>query len=378
MKLVTLATLVLLSLTLVFASFYLDVSTVKVGETNYIVYEFGPEFNIGPVLIGLTLTTYTSDISTGTFYFGTPSTTPSTNIIDGLNITALGLDLGTVWFRYGQMQQLTYGMGLVMNGYYLPRTRTLDLGARLDNFKISAHVPYEIKQLTTLNIQPSDSVYSALILIPLLGLDLSVYGVMETDERAQLQHALGTALTKNILGFSVGVEAATQFWKSGQMSYGGFAGLFGDFGIFQLVAGPYYASDGFVVWLLNREYGNLRYTYDPSNYSQRAGYIVRASLNVQSYGRLVVSLSGDFQSNPTLIGEGYLRIPQVGGTNGLILYAYMFDNTPFGNGQLLDENTSARITMAYPLLDNLFAGIKYTWNGSEFQQTAFVGGMVNF
>lgn len=58
--------------TLVFSSFYLDVSTVKFGDTNYIVYEFGPEYSLGQMLIGLTLTTYTSDFSAGTFYFGYP------------------------------------------------------------------------------------------------------------------------------------------------------------------------------------------------------------------------------------------------------------------------------------------------------------------
>lgn len=364
--------------TLVFSSFYLDVSTVKLGETNYVVYEFGPEFSLGPMLIGLTLTTYTSDLSVGTFYFGYPSDNPSENIIDGLNITALGLDLGTFWFRYGQMQPLTYGMGLIMNGYHIPKSRVLDFGVRMNDLKISVHVPHEIRQLTTFKIQRSDSVYSTLVVLPLLGLDFSVYGIAETEELAELQYALGVALTKNVFGFSVGVEAATQIWKDGQTSYGAFAGLFGDFGTFQLVAGPYYASDGFAVWLFDREYAKLRHTYDPSAISRNVGYIVRTALNVQPYGKLVISLMGDFGEKLTLTGEGYLKIPELGGTNGLILYFYVFDNTPFENGQILDESTSARITIAYPLVNNLFAGIKYVWNGSQFQQMPFVGGILNF
>jgi len=364
--------------TLIFSSFYLDVSTVKLGETNYIVYEFGPEFSLGPMLIGLTLTTYTSDLSAGKFYFGYPSDNPSEHIIDGLNIAALSLDLGTFWFRYGQMQPLTYGMGLIMNGYHIPKSRVLDFGVRMNDLRVFVHVPYEIRQLTTFKIQQSDSVYSTLVVLPLLGLDFSVYGIAETEELAELHYALGVALTKNVFGFSLGVEAATQIWKNNQTSYGAFAGLFGDFGNFQLVAGPYYASNGFAVRLFDSEYAKLKHTYDPSAISKNVGYIVRGALNVQPYGKLVISLTGDFGEKLILTGEGYLRVPEVGGTNGLVLYLYVFDNTPFENGQIFDESTSARITIAYPLVDHLFAGIKYVWNGSQFQQMAFVGGMLNF
>jgi hypothetical protein len=364
--------------TLTFSEFYLNVSTVNIGQENYMVYEFGPEFTVGPVTLGVSLTTYASDLTTGNFYFGTPGVSQSTNIVDGLNITALGLDLGTFWFRYGNMKQITYGMGFVFNGYYLPNTKVIDGGIRIGDLNASVHVPYELKQLSTFSFGPSDTLYAANISTKLLVFDLSAFGGMELSENSKLQNIAGVSLTMPALGFSIGAEADVQMWRDSTLGYGGFAGIFGDFGMFQLVAGPYYSSNGFAAWLIGKNYAELRDSIDPRNYSMQMGYIAKASLTFEPYGKIVLGLKGDFDGNFTLSGEGMVNIPAVAGTNGLVLYGYLFDDTPFSSGNILDNDTVARLTIAYPVFGNFYAGIKYIWNGTEFAQTAFVGGNSNF
>ncbi|MCX7653207.1 MAG: hypothetical protein N2Z58_00795 [Fervidobacterium sp.] len=373
--------LIVLLTGVLFSQFYLNVGTVKVNDVNYMVYEFGPEFTIGPVLLGVTLQTYTSDLSTGQFYFGAPgSQPPSTNIIDGINIVSFGLDLGAFWFRYGSMKQITYGMGFVFNGYFVPNTHVLDAGLRLGNLNTSVHVPYRLKQLSNFSFEQSDSLYTANVSTKLLFFDLSLFGGMEVDEDAAFQYIAGASLTVPFLGFSLGTEADIQMWRNGKIGYGAFGGLFGDFGVLQIVAGPYYASDGFLPWALGKNYPNIRKSaeFKPENYNEEMGYIVKIGFTLEPYGKILAGLKGDFQGNWLLNGEGVIKIPAVAGTNGLVLYGYLYDNTPFQNGQILDTNSDARLTIAYPLLNNFFAGVKYIWNGSNWIQTPFVGGFANF
>ncbi|HCI28798.1 MAG TPA: hypothetical protein PKI14_00885 [Fervidobacterium sp.] len=371
-----------------FAGFYLNVGSVQIGSDNYLVYEFGPEFTIGPLTLGLTLTTYATDLTTGQFYFGAPSLEPSSNIVDGINIASLGLDFGTYWFRYGSMKPLTYGMGFTFNGYSNPQARVFDTGVRTGALQASVHLPYELVELTTFTYEQSDSLYTASTVLQLAGLDLSLFGGMETYEAPEtvssipLQYAGGVSVTKSILGFSVGAELGAQMWKDGTLGYGAFAGIFGDFGIFQLVAGPYYTLDGFSAWLVDKNYHKVLTSpgFGPENYPSEIGYIARIGLTTSSYGKVVVSLKGNFEGDVLLAGEGQINIPAIGGTNGLVLYGYLYDSTPFENGQFLDSDSSVRITIAYPAFENFYVGIKYVWNGNdnEWLQTAFVGGSTNF
>lgn len=365
----------------VFSQFYLNVGTVKVGDTNYMVYEFGPEFTIGPVLLGITLRTYSSDLSTGQFYFGAPgSESPSTNIVDGINIISFGLDFGTFWFRYGAMKPLTYGMGFVFNGYFVPNIRVLDGGIRLGTLNASVHVPYQIQQLSNFTFEQSDSLYTANLSTKLAIFDLAVFGGMENNENVPVQYVAGASLTLPFLGFSLGAEADIQTWRDGTMGYGAFGGLFGDFGMLQIVAGPYYASDGFSPWLIGKSYPTVKSSseFESGNYKQQLGYIAKAGLVLEPYGKALIGVKGDFEGKLLFSGEGLITIPAVAGTNGLVLYGYLYDNTPFEGGQILDANSDARVTIAYPIFNNFYAGVKYIWNGTDWNQTAFVGGSANF
>ena len=384
--LVVTAFVLLLFATLSFSEFYLNVGSLQIGSNNYMVYEFGPEFTIGPLTLGLTLTTYATDLTTGQFYFGAPSLAPSQNIIDGINITSLGLDFGTFWFRYGNMKPLTYGMGFVFNGYSNYHARVVDAGVRMGSLQLSAHVPYQLTQLTTFTFEQSDSLYTVNAVMPVAGLDLSVFGGMDTYEVPEtvastpVQYVGGVSLTKNIFGFSIGAEVDGQMWKDGTLGYGAFAGAFGDFGAFTLVAGPYYATDGFSAWLVDKNYHNALTSpnFGPENYPSSMGYIARAGLTISPYGKVVASLKGDFEGNMLFTGEGQVTIPAVAGTNGLVIYGYLYDPTPFAAGQFIDTDSNVRLTIAYPAFQNFYAGIKYIWSGSDWLQTAFVGGSANF
>lgn len=362
-----------------FPNFFVDISTTQVDGKHYTVYEFGPEFTLGPVLIGFTLTTY-PDFDTGVFYYGRPTAgaTPSTNIFDGLNITALGLDLGTVWFRYGRMFPLTYGMAFVVNGYQAPNVRTVDGGVRLGGLSVSVHVPYQLRNLSGLQFDKSDSVHALNAVVPFGALRLSAYGVLDDENGAPIKYFAGSAITIEFLGLSIGAEGGAQIWKDDKVSFGGFAGIFGNFGVVSLVAGPYYASDGFVPWILDKNYRVSKPTLTYSAFEETLGYIFRIGLTVEPYGKVVMSLKGNFNGGTSLNGEGVIRIPALGGTNGLVLYGYLYDNTPFEGGRFLDGDTSARLILAYPLLDNLFAGVRYVWNGAEFTNSAFLGTAASF
>lgn len=378
---------VVLFATLSFAEFYLNVGTVQIGNENYMIYEFGPEFTVGPLTLGLTLTTYATDLTTGSFYFGYPgSSAPSTNILDGINITAFGLDLGNIWFRYGRMRPITYGMGFIFSGYSNPNARTLDAGIRMGMLSASAHVPYQLAQLSTFTFTQSDSVYTAVVSSKVSLFELSVYGGVDMDGLKEdavatpLTYAAGVSLTTNVLGFSVGAEAGAQMWKDGTTGYGAFGGIFGDFGVLQFVAGPFYASDGFKPWLISRNYGfeKSQPDFGPDKYKSDLGYIANLALTFSPYGKVAVLLKGNFEGNMTLSGEGLINIPAIGGTNGLVLYGYLYDETPFENEQFFDDNTQARLTIAYPVFSGFYAGVKYIWEDSQWKQTAFVGGTANF
>jgi hypothetical protein len=371
-----------------FADFYLNVGTVPIGNQNYMVYEFGPEFTIGPVTLGITLTTYATDLTTGQFYFGYPgSGNPSTNIIDGLNITSLGLDFGNFWVKYGQMRPITYGMGFVFKGYLNPQARTVDFGLRFGRESVSVHVPYQIAQLTNLTFVESDSLYTAVAKSRILFFDLSVFGGVDMSSFATntassnpLSYAAGISLTNEILGFNIGAEADIQSWKDGTLGYGAFGGVFGNFGMLEILAGPYLVSDGFSPWLISKNYRAIKSESDfgPEKYKADMGYIASVGLTVSPYGKAVVFLKGNFDGDMTLSGEGLINIPAIGGANGLVLYGYIYDENPFEGGQVLDSNTIARLTLAYPVFGNFFAGVKYVWENLEWKQTAFVGGAANF
>lgn len=370
-----------------FANFYLNVGTVQIGNDNYMVYEFGPEFSIGPVTLGFTLTTYATDLTTGNFYFGYPGlSAPSTNIIDGINITALGLDLGNVWFRYGRMKPITYGMGFIFSGYSNPSARTVDAGIRLGSLNASAHIPYQMAQLSTFTFTQSDPLYTAIVSSKISLFELSLFGGVDMDGLKEdavatpLTYAAGVSMTTNVIGFVLGTEAGAQIWKDGTVGYGAFGGIFGDFGMLQFVAGPFYASDGFKPWLISRNYTfeKLQPDFGPEKYKSDVGYIANLALTFTPYGKVVILLKGNFEGNMTLSGEGLINIPAIGGTNGLVLYGYLYDDTPFKEGQILDSDTLARITIAYPVFGSFYAGVKYIWQDNEWKQTAFVGGTANF
>lgn len=362
-----------------FSQFYLNVSTVQVNSQTYMVYEFGPEFTLGPVLIGVTLTTYATDLTSGQFYFGTPGAgQPSTNIVDGLNIISLGLDLGTFWFRYGHMKPITYGMGFVFNGYKAPNSRTLDTGLRMGTSQVSVHIPYELRQLSTFSFQQSDSLYSANVNTKLLMFDLSIFGGFENDENLPLQYAAGASLTLPVLGFSVGIEGGALMWRDGKSGYGLFGGIFGDFGALQVVAGPYFSTEYFKPWLIGKSYYDFKSSLDPTDYEQQLGYVAKAAFSFENYAKILVELNGTFEGNVVLGGEGIVNVPAIAGTNGLVIYGYLYDNTPFKNGKMFDDDTIARLVIAYPAFQNFYAGIKYRWNGTDWIQEPFIGGRANF
>ncbi|MGB9615401.1 MAG: FecR family protein, partial [Fervidobacterium sp.] len=83
-------------------------TAIKDGE-KYIIYTISPEFTIGPVTLGIGLTAYATEVG-GTLYYGLPTTTPSTNLINMITINYVAFNLGNVYLRYGNMPQTSLAM----------------------------------------------------------------------------------------------------------------------------------------------------------------------------------------------------------------------------------------------------------------------------
>ncbi len=362
------------------AGFYVDVSQKTFGNNNFIVYEFGPELELGPVELGITLTMYASDLTTGMFYFGQPSAEMSTNIVSGLNISSFGLRLSNFYFRYGKTTPKTFGLGFLFNNFKIENIRAFDLAVKFGP-EVFVYVPYYIESL--FNLKQSDTLFVGGAEISSGPIQVGVYGGYETAELTepgtQVKYAVSSAVFTEILGLRLGIEGALQVGEDNQtFGFGGFAGLYGNLGVLEVIAGPYYTSEKFIPRLYDRNYSSVGRNADMTEYQSTFGYISGVKVSLNPYGTAKVFLYGKFDgSTPILEGEGLITVPEIGGMKGLYIYGYLYDDTPFESG-FLDENTLARVTIAYPITQFLFAGVKYIWNRTEFVNTAFVGGMGNF
>ncbi len=371
-----------LAVTTFSSGFYIDVSQKNVGSNNFITYEFGPELELGPVELGITLTMYASDLTTGVFYFGQPSTTPSTNLIDGLNISSFGLRLSNLYFRYGRPAPKTFGLGFLFNNFRVENIKAFELAVNFGP-TVFVYLPFQIESLTQFSIKQSDTLFVGGSELNFGPIELGIYGGYETanltEPGTQVNYAVSTAVFTEFLGLRFGAEGTLQIGEDEQTyAYGGFAGLYGNFGILEIIAGPYYTSDKFVPRLYDKNYSSIGRTANMSDYDSTLGYIAGGKAMLEPYGSARVFLYGKFDGSvPILEGEGLIKVPAAGGMNGLYIYGYLYDNTPFENG-FLDSNTSARLTIAYPVTTFLFAGVKYIWNGTEFVNTAFIGGTGSF
>ncbi|HCF38631.1 MAG TPA: hypothetical protein DER56_06150, partial [Thermosipho africanus] len=83
---------------------YINIGTIERNNEKFFVYELSPEFSIGPVTIGIGFTSYSTDVVYGEMYYGIPSSTPSTNILNAFVINTFALNTDLFEFRYGKVK----------------------------------------------------------------------------------------------------------------------------------------------------------------------------------------------------------------------------------------------------------------------------------
>ncbi|MBO8160283.1 MAG: hypothetical protein H0Z24_01490 [Thermosipho sp. (in: Bacteria)] len=379
-------TLVVLTL-VVFAGVPLFIGTVEKNGEKYFVYEISPEFSFGPVKLGIGFTTYATDVVYGTFYYGLPSTEPSTNIINAFMINTLELNLNSFTFRYGKTKPITFGLGFNVRNYLNPNTRAFDISINLEKFHTSVHIPYELQSFVPFSFVESDSVYMGEIGYKFGAYDLSISGVVDFDSSTTytidngtpVKYAGSVSLTIPLGIVRLGVEGAIQsspdFSTIGKGIFAGFYGTLGS--IFDYVAGAFYSLDGYIPRYFDRKYTSLKYENQlpPLDGESGLGYIAGFEIYLEPYGNGSLYMLGEFNGEmPVLEGNINLFIPSISTFNGLILQASYYDSTPFVENRMFDSDTSARIKISYPLISGSFiAGIQYDWEVDTWLKSVFVG-----
>ncbi|MGC8819651.1 MAG: FecR family protein [Fervidobacterium sp.] len=363
-------------------------TAIKDGE-KYIIYTISPEFTIGPVTLGIGLTAYATEVG-GTLYYGLPTTTPSTNLINMITINYVAFNLGNVYLRYGNMPQTSLAMGFSVRDYYKPYSKSFDTKALVGPVGLTLHIPYELTKLWPTEFVQSDSVYTAEIELKsvVAGMDLGIAGLYDTN--VTKDDVLGNATPINLSlsgylrypilsGFYLGVEVGSQFLSDySKYGIGIFGGLSGRISFFDVIAGGFGTYNGFRPFHFGRIYTTQKLKSQLSTLSDEStsfGFLVGFNFDTQyAMGRFY--LLGDFSGDMDALGEVRITIPQVGAVAGLFIYGYYYDPTPFVEGHFTDSDTVSFLRITYPIMErNLVAGIVYTWDGITRQwiQSVYIG-----
>ncbi len=344
--------------------------TVSTEKENYLVYSFGIGFELGPVGLDLGLTAYSTEIG-GDLYYGLPSENPSTNVIDAFTINAVKLGLGPLRFRYGSGGIYTLGMGYAFKRYSTGFSRTLDVGFSTDDFRISLHIPYELRKISSLEFVESDSIYFGEVSVRVMEFYPSLAIVYDSSPTAlsgnePVDYSLIASIKKEIFGFmKLGAELSLLHGLRNDVAFGVFAGLSGEMLMFDLLAGPYLNIGGFTPGV----YSSNCIKGISKDRGLKSGYTIGVEFS-ESWGEGRLHLSGDFWEYPSL--EGYLKaiLPKLGSFPSVELSGYVYDPEPFEG--ILDEDTTAWLTVAAVAGGALKVGTKFHWNGSEWKTSVFV------
>lgn len=370
----------------------LGVETAQKDNQKYIVYSISPEFSIGPLTLGIGLTAYATEVG-GTLYYGIPSTDPSTNIINMITINHVALNLGNFYLRYGNMPTLSLAMGFSVRDYFKPYAKSIDAKLAMGKLGAYIHLPYEITKLWPTEFAQSDSVFAGELELKSVfaGMDLGVAALYDTavstnntlSDATPINLALSGYLRYPLMNnFFVGAEIGSQ-WLSDMSAYGLglFGGISGKLSIFDVIIGAYGTWNGFMPFHFGRIYTTQKLKHQlPTLSTQDMSFGFLAGTSFYSdiaTGRLY--LYGNFEGDMDALGELRIVIPQIGAVAGMFIYGYYFDQTPFESGKVFDTDTIAFLRITYPIMEkNLVAGIVYSWSGTEWIQSIYIGSEVTW
>ena len=353
--------------------------TVSKDDTNYLVYSFGVNLNLGIVGFDLGITAYSTEVG-GTLYYGIPSTDPSTNLIDAITLNALRLNIGGFGLRYGSGGSYTLGMGYTMRRYTIPYGNTLDLSYSFGNFWMSVHLPYELRKISSFEFGQSDPVYYGEIGVNLRGIKTSLDIIYDSSAATSeivsiepVKYAGVLSAKRNLIGsFSLGAEVSGLYGTDGDIAWGGFAGLYGRLLILDFVAGPYVNGPGFTPLLFSMGYDSKRCGIDETR-GMNMGYMAGVEFK-ESWGEGRIYLNGSFDSLEPIL-DGYLKgiLPRFASFPSLEVSGYIHDPTPFQG--VLDTDTTAWLSVATVIGGGMKTGTRFIWDGKEWKSEIFVTGV---
>ncbi len=352
------------------------VGSLSTNEGNFLVYSFGLNVDLGMIGFDVGLTAYSTEVG-GQLFYGLPSSTPSTNVLDAITLNAVRLRLGSFSMRYGSGGSYTLGMGYTMRNYTVPHSRTLDLKFETGEYWVFLHLPYELKKITSFEIGQTDDLFFGEVGMKMMGLEFSIAGVYDSSEATSMEevdpvnYAVIISALKKFSIFSIGVEGSALVGKGGSMAFGAFGGLYGRLLIFDLMAGPYASFGGFEPAIFSEGY-SPEVNGIKQDKGLEAGYLIGAEFK-EGWGSGKIYLHGSFDSQPVLDGYLSAHLPRIGTAPPIELSGWIYDPTPLEG--VLDEDTTAWFSVATIVGEGIMkTGMKFIWDGENWKSEMFVAG----
>ncbi|AEX85872.1 hypothetical protein Marpi_1477 [Marinitoga piezophila KA3] len=359
--------------TLSFGEFYVQpyFNTVSENGQDYLLYSINGVFENDSFGLGLGLNAYQKEIG-GSLYYGTPNMEETDNILSGLTINLLKLRIGPLYFRYGISYPKTAGLGILMYNYTNNFKNALDLGFINEDIKAEVHMPYSLDSIIPVNYSQSGYLYYGILKTHVGFINLEFFGgkTMEKEDikplRDDVLGSVSAYLGEGIL--KIGGEAgyiSSTIDSTTVNGYGAGAGGILNLGIITLkslpvvIQMPYYKL-GFVNVEYENNLENPDTAYDILNYDTiRFGGINEIDIHlgniINANGRLHYDLTKTFEvQNPEITGSLYAQIPSEEFPLIIIGKYYRPMESLEDINNWLDKNTSAEISVGYPVSNNLF------------------------
>jgi hypothetical protein len=356
-----------------FSSFYVNpyFNTVKVDGQDYLTYSITGVFENSNFGIGIGLNAYQKEIG-GSLYYGKPGMDETSDVLNGLTINLLKLRMGPLYFRYGTFFPKTVGLGMLVYNYTNNYQNALDLGLIANGNSIEIHVPYSLDSLTPFTYSQTAYLNYALLKthISFINIESFVGKTMPKNDKEPSRQDLLGSVSAYVGGnaLRLGGEAgyiSSSFDSTDLTGYGAGVGGILNLGIITFKALPVvlqmpYYKLGFV----NANYENN--LEDPTKYKElssydttRLGGIGELQVNLggllSANARLNYDLTTDFEiQNPELNGSLYARIPSDQFPLIIVGKYYKPMTTLDELSNLLDSNTSAELSIGYPISNGLF------------------------
>ncbi|WGS65847.1 hypothetical protein [Marinitoga aeolica] len=356
-----------------FSSFYVRpyFNTIKENGQDYLTYSITGVFENTNFGIGLGLNAYQTEIG-GSLYYGKPGMEQSTDVLNGLTINLLKLRVGPLYFRYGMSFPKTMGLGMLMYNYTNNYQNALDLGLITPVANVEIHAPYSLDSIMPFSYSQTAHLYYGILRTKLGFINIETFAgkTMPKNDVNPLREDVLGSVSAYIGGnaLRLGGEAGyinSSFDSTSVTGYGAGVGGILNLGIITVKALPVvYQMPYYKLGFVNADYeknldDSTKYNELLSYNTTRLGGIGELGINLgnllSAKARLNYDLTTEFEvKNPELNGSLYAKIPSDQFPLIIVGKYYKPMTTLSELKNLLDENTSAEVSVGYPISNGLF------------------------